>query len=67
MELGKAVAHSMWSESEARLSSTWRELKAMDQVLRSFAPNLQGHKDNQSVKFIVMHGSKGLHGAFRIG
>ena len=74
VELGKEVAHGMWSESEARLSSTWRELKAIDQVLRSFAPKLQGHKvkwftDNQSVKHIVMHGSKRLHlqdGAFSI-
>lgn len=74
VELGKEIAHGMWSESEARLSSTWRELKAIDQVLRSFAPKLQGHKvkwftDNQSVKLIVMHGSKRLHlqdGAFSI-
>lgn len=52
------VSHGMWSVTEARLSSTWRELKAVDMILRSFGPRLQGHKvkwftDNQSVKFIV--------------
>ena len=35
-------------------------------MLRSFAPKLQGYKvkwftDNQSARFIVMHGSKHLH------
>ena len=66
VELGREVSHGMWSEAEAKLSSAWRELKAIDRVLRSFAPKLQGHKvkwftDNQSVQFIVMHGSRHLH------
>ena len=66
VELGKEVSHGLWSEAEARLSSSWRELKAIHNVLESFAPKLQGHKvkwftDNQSVRSIVTNGSKKMH------
>ena len=33
VELGKEVSHGLWSEAEARLSSSWRELKAIHNVL----------------------------------
>ena len=37
VELGREVAHDQWSLVESKQSSTWRELKAVDQVLRSFS------------------------------
>ena len=37
VELGNEVAHGQWSADESRLSSTWRELKAVYLVLLSFA------------------------------
>ena len=54
VELGRDIANGQWSPVEARQSSTWRELKAVDQVLRSFAEKLAGHRvkwftDNQNV------------------
>ena len=65
-ELGPDVSHGQWTPDQARLSSTWRELKAVDQVLWSFAAKLQGHcvkwfSDNQSVVHIVKHGSRKHH------
>ena len=44
VELGREVAQGLWSADEAKLSSTWRELKAIHNVLVSFAPKLQGHR-----------------------
>ena len=54
VELGPEYAHGQWSADELVLSSTWRELKAVYNVLRSFAPKLKGHavkwfSDNQAV------------------
>ena len=48
------------------IPSTWRELKAVDQVLRSFAEKLAGHRvkwftDNQNVVRIVQSGSRRQH------
>ena len=43
VELGPEVAHGQWSEVEASQSSTWRELKAVHQVLCSYALQLKGH------------------------
>ena len=48
------------------MSSTWRELKAIHNVLLSFAAKLQGHKikwftDNQAAQSIVTNGSRRLH------
>ena len=66
VELGKEVSHGLWSEAEVILSSSWHELKAIHNVLVSFAQKLQGHKvkwftDNQSVRSIVTNGSKKMH------
>ena len=62
VELGNDVAHGQWSADESRLSSTWRELKAVYLVLLSFATKLSGHTvkwftDNQGVAYIVSNGS----------
>ena len=38
VEVGPQIAHGTWSDHEAQLSSTWRELKAVYQVLRALAP-----------------------------
>ena len=53
VEFGKEVAQGQWSADEARLSSSWRELKAVHNVLEAFAPKLRGNTvkwftDNQS-------------------
>ena len=66
VEVGPNVAQGCWSEHESKLSSTWRELKAVYQVLRSLAPKLSGHtvkwfSDNQNVTRIVHTGSRKPH------
>ena len=66
VELGPEIAHGQWSEAEALLSSTWRELKAVYLVLRSFTGKLAGHRvkwftDNQGVMYIIRSGSKKQH------
>ena len=66
VELGNDVAHSQWSVEESRLSSTWRELKAVYLVFLSFASKLSGHTvkwftDNQGVVHIVNNGLRKEH------
>ena len=66
VEIGPDIAHGQWSEYEATLSSTWRELKAVSFVLASFALKLAGHRvkwftDIQNVVHIVEAGSKKQH------
>ena len=66
VELGLVVAHGQWTELQMTYSSTWRELKAVDLVLRSFADKLAGHAvkwftDNQNVVRIVQAGSRQPH------
>ena len=61
--VGSSIAHGQWSAYEIQQSSTWRELKAVDQVLRSFASVLAGHTikwftDNQNVVHIVRVGRR---------
>ena len=63
VELGPHVSHSSWSVEEAQQSSTWRELKAVDQVLASFAKKLEAHTvkwstDNQNVARIIQAGRR---------
>ena len=66
VEIGCDVAQGTWSKDEATLSSTWRELKAVDQVLRSYAAKLRGHRvrwfsDNQNVVRVIQVGSRKEH------
>ena len=65
-EIGPSIAHGQWSQHEATLSSTSRELKAVSLVLDSIAAKLAGHRvkwftDNQNVVRIVEAGSKKQH------
>ena len=66
VEVGLEVVHRQWSEFEASLSSTWRELKAVSLVLCALASKLSGHSvkwftDNQNVVHIVECGSMKQH------
>ena len=66
VELGPEFARGQWSADELVLSSTWRELKAVHNVLQSFASKLKGHavkwfSDNQAVVRIVQVGSGRPH------
>ena len=60
VELGPRISHGQWYFDEANCSSTWRELKAVDHVLRSFAPKLW-LSDNHNIVHIMQHGSRKLH------
>lgn len=56
------VSHCMFSESEIASSSTFRELRALEHALLSFAPELKGklvkvYTDNQNIVRIVNCGS----------
>ena len=66
VEFGPEISHGQWSIDQANCSSTWRELRAVDHVLCSFAPKLQGHtirwlSDNQNIVRIIQYGSKKPH------
>ena len=57
------VANGQWSKEEATQSSTWRELRAVRLVLKSFETKLQNERvcwfmDNQNVVKIGLHGSR---------
>ena len=61
--VGGEVAHENWSLEESQKSSTWRELAAVERMLRAFATNLTGgavcwFTDNQAVSYIVEVGSR---------
>ena len=63
VEHGHLVANGLWSDEEARQSSTWRELKAVRMVLESFQEKLRNERvrwftDNQNVVRVVQYGSK---------
>ena len=65
VEHGSAIVHGQWSSWEVEQSSTWWELRAVGQVLQSFAQKLSGERihwftDNQNVVSILLHGSKKL-------
>ncbi|XP_071123255.1 uncharacterized protein [Mytilus edulis] len=56
------VAHFMWDKSEKTKSSTWRELKAVSNILQSVHNQLSGklvkiYTDNQNVTKIIRKGS----------
>ena len=62
VEVNEHIFHMTWSEYERGLSSTWRELKAIEQALMSFSSRLQGRSlkwftDNQDCARIVESGS----------
>ena len=66
VELGPQISCGQWTADQAKCSSTWRELRAVDFVLRSFAPMLQGRSikwlsDNHNVVRIIQNGSKKPH------
>lgn len=63
VEHGPLIAHGQWTEGEAKQSSTWRELKAVAQVLESVVSRLKNERvkwftDNQNVARILLVGSK---------
>ena len=51
VELGSDVAHGQWSELQMAQSTTWRELKAVDLVLRFFASKLASGHNSQLQRF----------------
>ena len=62
VEHGSLVANGQWSSEEAAQSSTWRELRAANLILKSFQNKLINERvrwftDNQNVVQIVQHGS----------
>ena len=63
VEHGSSVAYGQWTKHEAQQSSTWRELAAVLQVLKSVAAKLANFRvrwftDNQNVARILSVGSK---------
>ena len=63
VEHGCHIAHGHWLQEEANKSSTWRELRAVRQVLEAFASKLRNERvrwftDNQNVTRIIATGSK---------
>lgn len=59
----KLVCHGMWGECERNKSSTWREAKAISNMLRSLhgslrCHNVQWNTDNQNVVRIIQRGSR---------
>lgn len=66
VEVDEKIVHHTWSESESLMSSTWRELRAIDLALNYFAASLSGkavrwHTDNQNCVTIVQKGSTKPH------
>jgi hypothetical protein len=62
VNIGKTVAHGLWDNIESQKSSAWRELKAVDLVLKSISHELSSRRtkwftDNQSVAKIAVQGS----------
>lgn len=61
--VGCEVAHENWTLEESEKSSTWRELAAVERMIRAFASQLAGgavcwFTDNQAVSHIVGVGSR---------
>ena len=57
------IFQQIWSSDERKKSSTWRELKAVQLAISSFAQDLKGQQvvwfaDNQNVVSIVNSGSR---------
>lgn len=63
VEHGGLVVNGQWTVQEAMESSTWRELKAVAEILESVASKLRNHRvrwftDNQNVVRIIQVGSR---------
>ena len=66
VEVNSKVFHQNWSQYESSMSSTWREMKAIELALVSFSDNLKDScikwfTDNQSCVKIVRSGSMKEH------
>ena len=66
VEICNKVFHRMWEKHEAKMSSTWRELKAIELALLSFkddltSKSLKWFTDNQSCVKIIQSGSMKRH------
>ncbi|VDI75750.1 Hypothetical predicted protein [Mytilus galloprovincialis] len=66
VEVNEKVFHSTWSEYEKNMSSTWRELRAIQLALYSFKSVLKNstvkwHTDNQNCVKIIDRGSTKMH------
>ena len=64
VEHGCHIAQGQWLPEEASQSSTWRELRAVRQVLEAFAAKLRNERvrwytDNQNVARIIVTGTSG--------
>lgn len=62
VKLKSKIFHKMWNENEKLASSTWREMKAIEQALISFKNEIKGtnikwYTDNQNCLHIVKSGS----------
>ena len=62
VEIQSKVFHKMWNEFEKKQSSTWREMRAIEQALISFKKEFHGkslkwYTDNQNCIRIVQSGS----------
>ena len=55
VEHGNHVAHGQWNEQEKGKSSTWRELAAVDRVLRAVSGLLKGTAGS-SIKYFQICG-----------
>ena len=60
------ISHGQWSHEESRMSSTWRELKAVHNIMISMIRLLQNrnvkwYTDNKNVEHIVNKGSMKGH------
>ena len=66
LSCGNQIAHKTWNAEEKSMSSTWRELKAVDYALQSFLPILKFRSvhwftDNKNVVSIINNGSMKTH------
>ena len=66
VEVNSKIFHLNWLDWEAKMSSTWREMKAIELALISFRKSLRNtsiiwHTDNQACAKIVKSGSMKPH------
>ena len=66
VKLNDRIFHQMWDECEMSMSSTWRELRAVQLALHSYLSDLKNktikwHTDNQNCVSIINKGSTKMH------